>query len=80
MRSLTLVVVDRSVRWLLALKPLAGIVWFALLVLPWFVAIVWRAGDEFFAESVGQDLLGKVASGQESHGAPPGYYLAAVLG
>ncbi len=23
---------------------------------------------------VGQDLLGKVASGQESHGAPPGYY------
>ena len=33
-----------------------------------------RAGEEFFASAVGQDLLGKVASGQESHGAPPGYY------
>ena len=31
-------------------------------------------GDSFFAESVGQDLLAKVFSGQESHGAPPGYY------
>jgi 4-amino-4-deoxy-L-arabinose transferase-like glycosyltransferase len=72
---LTLIVVDRSARWLLALKPLPGIAWFALLVLPWFVAIVWRSGDEFFALAVGQDLLGKVSQGQESHGAPPGYYL-----
>jgi 4-amino-4-deoxy-L-arabinose transferase-like glycosyltransferase len=70
-----LVVVDRSARWLLALRPLAGAAWFAALVLPWFVAIVLRAGDSFFVESIGQDLLGKVASGQESHGAPPGYYL-----
>lgn len=72
---LTLVILDRSARWLLALKPLIGLAWFALLVLPWFVAIVLRAGEEFFAASVGQDLLSKVASGQESHGAPPGYYL-----
>ncbi len=43
-------------------------------MLPWFVAIFLRAGDEFFASAVGQDLLSKVASGQESHGAPPGYY------
>ena len=71
---LSLVVVDRSARWLLALKPLAGIAWFVLLVLPWFVAIFWKAGEEFFAAAVGQDLLGKVASGQELHGAPPGYY------
>src|SRR5438105_7208583 len=70
-----LIVVDRSARWLLALRPLAGAAWFAALVLPWFVAIVLRAGDSFFVESIGQDLLGKVASGQESHGAPPGYYL-----
>jgi 4-amino-4-deoxy-L-arabinose transferase-like glycosyltransferase len=47
-----------------------------VLVLPWFVAIVMRAGDTFFAESVGQDMLAKVYSGQESHGAPPGYYFA----
>jgi 4-amino-4-deoxy-L-arabinose transferase-like glycosyltransferase len=71
---ITLVAVDRSWRWLAALKPFAGVVWFALLVLPWFLAIVARAGDAFFAESVGQDLLTKVLSSQESHGAPPGYY------
>jgi 4-amino-4-deoxy-L-arabinose transferase-like glycosyltransferase len=74
--AVALIVVDRSARWLLALKPLPGIAWFALLVLPWFIAIIGRAGDEFFAESVGQDLLSKVLAGQESHGAPPGYYFA----
>ena len=74
-----LIVVDRSARWLLALKPLVGVVWLALLVLPWFIAIVGRAGDAFFAESVGQDLLSKVFAGQESHGAPPGYVFPAVL-
>src|SRR5712691_4919188 len=72
--AVALILVDRSARWLLALKPLAGIVWFALLVLPWFHAIIGRAGDAFFAESVGQDLLSKVFAGQESHGAPPGTY------
>jgi 4-amino-4-deoxy-L-arabinose transferase-like glycosyltransferase len=74
--AVTLAILDRSTRWLLVLKPVAGVAWFALLVLPWFLAIVARAGDAFFAESVGKDLLGKVASGQESHGAPPGYYFA----
>ena len=47
--AVALIVVDRSARWLLALKPLVGIVWLALLVLPWFLAIVGRAGDTFFA-------------------------------
>ena len=56
----TLVIVDRSVRWLMALRPLPGVVWFALLVLPWFVAIMSRTGDAFLPESVGQDLLSKV--------------------
>jgi 4-amino-4-deoxy-L-arabinose transferase-like glycosyltransferase len=71
---LTLVIVDRSVRWILALRPIIGVAWFAVLVLPWFVAITMRAGDGFFAESVGQDLVSKLFQGQESHGAPPGYY------
>src|SRR5262249_45552181 len=70
----TLAITDRSLRWLMALRPVAGIAWFALLVLPWFLAIVFRAGDSFFADSIGHDLLAKVVTGQESHGAPPGYY------
>jgi 4-amino-4-deoxy-L-arabinose transferase-like glycosyltransferase len=70
----TLAVIDRSARWLLALKPLVGFVWLAALVLPWFVAIFLRAHDAFLADSVGGDLLPKLYSGQESHGAPPGSY------
>src|SRR5437660_447197 len=72
--AIALIVVDRSASWVLSLKPLAGIVWLAILVLPWFLAIIGRAGDAFFAESVGGDLFGKVLASQESHGAPPGYY------
>jgi 4-amino-4-deoxy-L-arabinose transferase-like glycosyltransferase len=72
-----LVIVDRSAAWLMALRPLAGIAWFGVLVLPWFLAILARSGESFFAESIGQDMMGKVMGGQESHGAPPGYYLAA---
>jgi 4-amino-4-deoxy-L-arabinose transferase-like glycosyltransferase len=71
-----LVVIDRSARWLLALRPLPGVVWLSLLVLPWFVAIMWRSGDRFFAESIGNDLFAKLFQGQESHGAPPGLYFA----
>ena len=73
--ALCLAIADRSARWLLRLRPLVGVIWILLLVLPWFVAIMARAGDSFLAESVGQDLLSKVFSGQETHGAPPGYYL-----
>ncbi len=73
--SACLMAFDRSVRWLAALKPLAGIVWVLILVLPWFLAIVLRSGDSFFADSIGADMLAKVGSGQESHGAPPGTYL-----
>jgi 4-amino-4-deoxy-L-arabinose transferase-like glycosyltransferase len=71
-----LAAVDRTVRWLWALKPIAGVAWLAVLVLPWFLAIIGRSGEAFLAESVGQDLVSKLFTGQESHGAPPGTYFA----
>ncbi len=71
----TLAVLDRSARWLLALRPAAGLLWLALLVMPWFIAIYARSGSMFAAQSVGGDLLPKLFSGQEGHGALPGYYL-----
>jgi len=70
----TLAVIDRSARWLLVLRPVHGAIWLCVLVLPWFLAIMSRAGNSFFAESVGGDLLSKVVSAQEAHGAPPGYF------
>jgi 4-amino-4-deoxy-L-arabinose transferase-like glycosyltransferase len=70
-----LAIMDRSGRWLLGLRPLPGLLWFAALVLPWFIAILGRADHAFLAQSVGQDLLPKLYSSQEGHGAPPGTYL-----
>jgi 4-amino-4-deoxy-L-arabinose transferase-like glycosyltransferase len=69
-----LVILDRSGAWLWRLRPVWGAMWMLALVLPWFVAIVLRSGEGFFAASLGEDLFNKVASPQESHGAPPGYY------
>jgi 4-amino-4-deoxy-L-arabinose transferase-like glycosyltransferase len=68
---LVLAVIDRRADWLMGLKPLIGVLWFAVLVLPWFVAIMGRADDAFLAESVGHDLIPKLYSNQEGHGAPP---------
>ncbi|HTE94754.1 MAG TPA: glycosyltransferase family 39 protein [Bradyrhizobium sp.] len=70
----TLAILDRSAAWLWRLRPVWGLMWTLVLVLPWFVAIFWRAGDAFFADSIGGDMLSKL-SAQESHGAPPGVYL-----
>jgi 4-amino-4-deoxy-L-arabinose transferase-like glycosyltransferase len=72
--AVVLSIIDRSVRWLLALRPLPGLAWLVVLVLPWFVAIYARVGGAFFADSVGHDMLGKVVMSQEAHGAPPGLY------
>ena len=74
--ALTLSIADRSGRWLWRLRPLAGLAWMFVLVLPWFVAIVAKSGDSFFMQAIGQDMLAKVTSGREAHGAPPGFYLA----
>ena len=74
-----LIAFDRSARWLLALRPALGFLWLLLLVLPWFAAIVLKSGNAFFSESVGQDMLSKVASGQESHGALAGILSSSVL-
>jgi 4-amino-4-deoxy-L-arabinose transferase-like glycosyltransferase len=71
----TLIAIDRSASWLKALRPLIGIPLFLLLVLPWFAAILMRTGSIFFSDSLGDDMLSKVYSGQEGHGAPPGYFV-----
>ena len=69
-----LVILDRSGGWLWQLRPAWGLMWLLVLVLPWFVLIVLKSGDSFFADSIGGDMLSKLASPQESHGAPPGLY------
>jgi 4-amino-4-deoxy-L-arabinose transferase-like glycosyltransferase len=70
----TLAILDRTAAWLWRLRPVWGLTWMLVLVLPWFIAIFWKAGDSFFVDSLGGDMLSKLAA-QESHGAPPGTYL-----
>jgi len=69
-----LAILDRTATWIWRLRPVWGLTWLLILVLPWFIAIFWRAGDTFFVDSLGGDMLSKIAA-QESHGAPPGTYL-----
>lgn len=68
------------------LRPFAAMGWkweplLALaLALPWYVAIAIRTEGAFFQEALVKDLVGKVVEGKESHGAPPGTYLAIFWG
>lgn len=70
-----LAVAHRRASWLAALRPLSGLVFLMVLVLPWYVAITLKAGHAFWDEALGRDLMAKIGKGQEGHGAPPGTYL-----
>ncbi len=65
----------RSTTWLKGLCSVEAIVLFFAIILPWVTVITIKSHGQFWFDSVGQDLLAKVASGQEGHGALPGYYL-----
>ena len=56
-----------------------GYTLYVFIVLPWFILITMKAGEHFWYESVINDLLRKVSSGQESHGFLPGYYSLLLL-
>lgn len=66
---------DREWRWLKTVRPLKGLLVIAVVALPWFVAIAIQSHGAFFRQSLGHDFGDKLVGGQESHGAPPGYFL-----
>src|SRR5215469_11462210 len=61
--------------WLKASRPLWGLALTLLIVGPWLLAIWRESQGAFFQQSLGNDFAAKLAGGQESHGAPPGYNL-----
>ncbi len=77
--ALALSVLVRSGAWLKGLRPLPGLLLCVAVVAPWFALILLRTHGAFLSEAVGHDMLGKVAGGQEMHGAPPGIYLLAFF-
>ncbi|WP_027162383.1 glycosyltransferase family 39 protein [Mesorhizobium sp. WSM1293] len=66
---------ERDWRWLLKLKLVRGVALVVLIVLPWVALITWKSGGAFLNDAVGKDMMAKVASGEESHGLPPGFYM-----
>lgn len=70
-----LTVADRDYRWLKALRPARGLALLVVIVAPWLIAISTATQGQFLSQSLGSDFLGKLIGAQESHGAPPLYYL-----
>lgn len=61
--------------WLNSLKWAKGFFLTLLLISPWLIAITIQSQGAFLEQSLGNDFASKMAGGQESHGAWPGYYL-----
>ncbi len=65
---------QRDVAWMRRLINVPAIVIGFFIVVPWAVAIGLETNGAFFKDSIGGDMGSKIVSGQESHGAWPGYY------
>jgi 4-amino-4-deoxy-L-arabinose transferase-like glycosyltransferase len=72
-------IADRNVRWIKELRPFAGVMITAAIVGPWLIAVQNATAGHFISDSLAHDLLPKLSGAQESHGAPPGYYLTVVI-
>jgi len=69
---------ERNLSWARPLLNWGAILAFTLIWLPWACAMFVITDGAFFIESLGQDFGGKVISGQENHGAPPGSHSAVI--
>ena len=74
--ALALSLWDRDWRWLAGTKPVLGAALALALVVPWASAIAFASHGAFYRQSLGHDFIAKILGGEESHGAPPGYYFA----
>ena len=71
---LTLIALDRKAAWLGRLNWTWGLILLAAIVGPWAGAVTVATDGGFWSAAIGGDLAPKLAGGQETHGAPPGYH------
>jgi len=71
---LVLAVTDHRTRWLVRLRWYWGLIVVLAIVGPWAGAVTVATDGGFWTQAVGSDLAPKLAGGQESHGALPGYH------
>jgi 4-amino-4-deoxy-L-arabinose transferase-like glycosyltransferase len=65
---------DRRLGWLKALNWIWGLILMALVIGPWAGAVTVATDGSFWSTALAGDLAPKLAGGQETHGAPPGYH------
>jgi 4-amino-4-deoxy-L-arabinose transferase-like glycosyltransferase len=73
---IVLCVADRRIRWLKTLGWGWGLVIVLVMLGPWFAAITVSTDGAFWTKAVAGDIAPKIKGVQETHGAPPGFYLA----
>ena len=71
---LTLIALDRKAAWLARLNWTWGVILLVAIVGPWAGAVTVATDGGFWSAAIGGDLAPKLAGGQETHGAPPGYH------
>jgi len=69
-----LVVFDRRPAWLARLNWIWGVIIVIAIVGPWAGAVTVATDGGFWTAALAGDLAPKLAGGQETHGAPPGYH------
>ena len=69
----------RDRRWIRHMRWVAGPLLAAAVAAPWFLAVALLTDTGFVRQAVSEDLVSKILSEQESHGAPPGTYLALAV-
>ena len=71
---ITLAAWDRRTGWLAGLKWWWGLIIVLAVVGPWAGAVTVATDGGFWSQALAGDLAPKLAGGQETHGAPPGYH------
>ena len=69
----------RHWHWLMSFRPMLGLIVLTVVVLPWVLLVTSATDGAFLSIAVKGDLVSKLQSGQESHGAPPLTYLMIVI-
>ena len=75
----SLMIWHRDLGLLRRMRALSGFAIVAAIVLPWATLVSLATDGAFLDIAIKGDFLAKVQSGQESHGAPPGTYLALLV-
>lgn len=70
-----LMLFDRSFRFGKFIRPVWGVALVLIITLGWLLPVSLAGHSNFLWDMISGDVLPKLAGGQQSHGAPPGFYL-----